>query len=135
MDDTLEILGYRLGKKSFKRKGSWAPIFYRVKKVLSKSHQVFMHIEKPGTSHRILGDHYVMNHSPDGSQKKCVGYYENKHWMKGDIIVDAYERNSVVYSFRASGNVDGFLQSEVEETIKGEDFDKEMFATTGRIGS
>ena len=51
-----------------------------------------MHLEKPGTSHRILGDHFVMNRAPDGSQKKCVGCYENKHWMKGDIIVDSYER-------------------------------------------
>ena len=33
-----------------------------------------------------------MNRAPDGSQKKCVGCYENKHWMKGDIIVDSYER-------------------------------------------
>ena len=33
LNDTLEILGYRLGKKSFKRKGKLElELFYRVKK-------------------------------------------------------------------------------------------------------
>ena len=134
LDDTLEIIGYRTAKKQFKRKGKLqVDLFYRVKKTLNKEYKVFMHIEKTGTSHRIHGDHFVMNHSPDGKHKKCVGCYENKHWMKGDIIVDSYERE--IPSSTPSGVQEmwmGFYNPRDQKRLKVKDFDKKVVRHDGK---
>ena len=74
-----------------------------------------------------------MNRSPDGSQKKCVGCYENKHWMKGDIIVDAYERE--IPSSTPSGRQEmwmGFYNPKSKKRLKVKDFDKERVRHDGK---
>ena len=74
-----------------------------------------------------------MNRAPDGSQKKCVGCYENKHWMKGDIIVDSYERE--IPSSTPSGRQEmwmGFYDPKSKKRLKVKDFDKDKVRHDGK---
>jgi hypothetical protein len=134
LNDSLEIVGYRLAKEVFKRKEDLeVEFFYRVKKTLKKDYQVFMHIERPGTTHRIHGDHFIMNRSPDGKEKKCVGCYQTKHWMEGDIIVDAYKRE--IPSSTPSGTQEmwmGFYNPRDKKRMRVKEFDKKVVRHDGK---
>ncbi len=91
--DKIRVVGYKIepavvgrGKK-FK-----LTTYFEALEDIPTSYKIFMHIDRPGTSNRIHGDHWPLDLTPDGDEGKvCTGCYRTDHWMKGDIVLDVFE--------------------------------------------
>lgn len=92
-EDSLELVGWRMGKDAVRARDDFQLfLYFKVLKETPTSWRLFMHIDKPGTSNRIGGDHYILNMSKDTEEKGCIGCFQTRHWMEGDIVVDEYEQ-------------------------------------------
>ncbi|MCA9521774.1 MAG: glycosyltransferase family 39 protein, partial [Myxococcales bacterium] len=54
------------------------------------SYKIFMHVDRIGGG-RLHFDHWVLNLS-SANDAKCIGCFETRHWMPGDIAIDTFER-------------------------------------------
>jgi hypothetical protein len=90
----IALVGYRLEEEVVRRrKEVKIHTYFEVLTPLTKSYKIFLHIDKPGSSNRIHGDHYVLNQSGAGDDdSKCNGCYQTTHWLPGDVIEDVFER-------------------------------------------
>lgn len=84
-DDSLELIGWDINHKTpdgsfpvFSR-GERAELtfYFKVKKRVSSSQKIFMHVDRPGS--RLHGDHDPVN-----------GEFPTNQWLPGDIIKDEY---------------------------------------------
>lgn len=95
-DDKIEILGYVLEKPSVPRRENYRiKMFFRCRGELKTSYKIFMHVDRPGTAHRIHSDHWPLNlekSAGDDPEKTCRGCFQTRHWIVGDIAVDSFER-------------------------------------------
>ena len=91
-DDKLILEGVSLSESVVRRGGTVKAAFYfRVKAGVARSYKIFIHIDRPGTSHRIGVDHWVLNLPGHDNQKTCVGCLKTNEWLKGDVVVDSFD--------------------------------------------
>jgi hypothetical protein len=91
-DDKLILEGVSLSESVIRRGGVVKAAFYfRVKAGVARSYKVFIHIDRPGTSHRIGVDHWVLNLPGHDNQKNCVGCLKTNEWLKGDVVADSFD--------------------------------------------
>jgi len=94
-DDKIELLGYVMEEPSVARRGTFrVKMFFRCLAEIPVSYKIFMHVDRPGTAHRIHSDHWPLNlekSSGEDREKTCRGCFQTRHWLPGDIYVDTYE--------------------------------------------
>jgi hypothetical protein len=96
----LEFIGYRIEDEIIGRNGKlhlW--MYFKVVREMQTSYKIFMHIDQPGSTDRIHSDHWPLNMSKDPEEENCIGCYKSTYWIKGDIIVDEYERTIPIGSY------------------------------------
>jgi hypothetical protein len=138
-DDKIIYRGFQMEKDTLKAGEMMRmTLYYEVLKDLKVNHKIFMHIERSGN--RIHGDHFVLNQSKNGKQEKCEGCYQTKHWRKGDIIVDVYEKE--IPTGTPAGPQDvwmGIFNSSNDKRLKVGEFDRKRIRHDGsnrvRIGT
>jgi len=123
--DELVLIGVQVHTGKVRRKDEFSlSLYYEVLKTPKTNWKVFMHIERPGTTNRIHGDHYVLNQAPNKSQKKCEGCFRARHWRPGDIIVDRY--SAKVTSGTPSGSQEvwmGFFNKGTDKRLPVKSFE------------
>ncbi len=82
-DDTLELIGWRLGERSVRRGQKYhLELFWKVRKTPPVSYMLFMH---PHPLHRDLWPLAVVPHT-EAEGKRCTGCFQTNHWRVGDIV-------------------------------------------------
>jgi hypothetical protein len=96
-DDQIEIIGYVLERRKVSRRQDYRiKMFFRTLKPMTTSYKIFMHVDRSGTANRIHSDHWPLNlekSAGDDPEKSCKGCFQTRHWMPGDIYVDAWGRD------------------------------------------
>lgn len=125
-EDTLELVAWRMESDAVRGREEFKIFFYfKVLKETSTSWRLFMHVDKPGSSNRIGGDHYVLNMSSDPEEKGCVGCFQTRHWMPGDIVVDEYAQEVPLGTPGGPQDVwIGFYNTANDKRMKVTEFDR-----------
>lgn len=88
----LIYLGYEAKSNIFARKDKLAiNMYFLTVQEMNPSYKMFMHNDQVGTSDRFHCDHYILN-SSQSNDAPCVGCFKTRHWLRGDIIIDRFER-------------------------------------------
>lgn len=91
-EDKVTLLGWSMDKYAVtKGKKFVLKLFFRSLAPITKSHKIFLHLDRSG--HRIHSDHWPLAVSKGKDGKHCIGCFQTDHWMPGDIIVDTFERD------------------------------------------
>ena len=140
-EDSLELVGWRMGKDAVRaREEMQLFLYFKVLEETPTSWRLFMHVDRPGTSNRIGGDHYILNMSKDTEEKGCIGCFQTRHWMKDDIVIDEYSQEIPLGT--PGGPQDiwiGFYNTANDKRMKISGFDKSRVLHDGgnrvRIGT
>lgn len=125
-EDTLELVAWRMERDAVRARDDFKIfLYFKVLKETTTSWRLFMHVDKPGSSNRIGGDHYILNMSNDPEEKGCIGCFQTRHWMPGDIVVDEYSHEVPLGTPGGPQDVwIGFYNTANDKRMKIKDFDR-----------
>jgi len=91
-DDKIWVIGYKMDEEVVSRGKTFTlTTYYQSVAPVRSSYEIFMHIDRSGTSNRIHSDHWPLNLTKNGEHNKgCTGCFRTDQWMPGDVIEDRY---------------------------------------------
>jgi len=133
-EDSIHIVGFSTSTPLVSRGQEFeVTVYYQSIKEVRTSYQIFMHIDKRGTSNRIHSDHWPLNLTEGGEDDKaCTGCYRTDHWLPGDVIVDTFRKK--VPAGNPSGIQDvwvGLFRPSGGARMKVKDWDKGQISHDG----
>ena len=140
-EDKIAIIGWKMAEDAVRARDNFKITLYlEVRGEMTTSYKLFMHIDKAGTSNRIHSDHYVLNLSNDPEEKGCIGCFQTRHFVPGDIVVDEFEREVPLGTPGGAQDIWlGFYNTGNDQRLKVKEFDRAKVVHDGsnrvKIGS